>query len=611
MSKFILQHRTSETVHSSLNDAILAINSISDGVDGEIVISRYKTETGTLKSVIGVTDGSVWNIFSYDDDIIDEKIASIVAGGDVDLSGYLKTVDFNSYTGTTQNAINQRLLTSEFNTYKSTVTTELGKKVDKTAYEAYTADTNTKLQLKADEETVKKTFVSKGVLNGEDILLKDFYGNTLSTIKLSDIIQKGMVEKVEIKGDNLVISWNTAAGIEDVEIPLVEIFNPDNYYTKEQVDSKSVFFETSEEYESAPKEDGITYYVGDAKIIYRDGEEFHLMGWAKFMDVEELYMPIVVYNDNNDKVEVYLSSEIEDMNETTHLTPIGIVVIPKEHDVYEDGSCGVMSLVNMSWKTPDIGDFGDYSENANDDNGHNLYFGSSGYTTGATYYNQLPSLGSYGGGVINSTIQGYVAKQYHIPSDMATGVPSPTDPYGRYYLDNTAERAYGISPYEGYSEDRNPLYNNGSLQYYNGKENTEKILALTNNESWKTSETLENDLTSGNYPSACACWRFSTQGTEQGDWYLPSLAEAGYLIARYKKISDTLQFVNEKFKFEYATPIDFGAMQNMWTSSAIASNTMACASTSTYSIATRSPIPSQTTMDKRGGTARALLKIKY
>lgn len=51
---------------------------------------------------------------------------------------------------------------------------------------------------------------------------------------------------------------------------------------------------------------------------------------------------------NNDKLYIYPSSKFEG-------TPIGVVVIPTSHDVYGNGSCGVLSLVNMSCQTPDTG----------------------------------------------------------------------------------------------------------------------------------------------------------------------------------------------------------------------------------------------------------------
>ena len=68
----------------------------------------------------------------------------------------------------------------------------------------------------------------------------EFYnasGTKLNTdIDATAFIKDGMVDNVEITGGNLVISFNTDAGKEDIEIPISDIFDASNYYTKTQVD---------------------------------------------------------------------------------------------------------------------------------------------------------------------------------------------------------------------------------------------------------------------------------------------------------------------------------------------------------------------------------------
>jgi hypothetical protein len=48
-----------------------------------------------------------------------------------------------------------------------------------------------------------------------------------------------MVNTVAISGNNLVITFNTDAGKDNITIPLTDIFNPNNYYTKSQTYSKT------------------------------------------------------------------------------------------------------------------------------------------------------------------------------------------------------------------------------------------------------------------------------------------------------------------------------------------------------------------------------------
>ena len=70
--------------------------------------------------------------------------------------------------------------------------------------------------------------------------------NSASTIDATDFIKDGMVDNVEIKdvvgsGTCLVITFNTGetgAGKEDINIPLASIFNPENYYDKDDIDAR-------------------------------------------------------------------------------------------------------------------------------------------------------------------------------------------------------------------------------------------------------------------------------------------------------------------------------------------------------------------------------------
>ena len=69
----------------------------------------------------------------------------------------------------------------------------------------------------------------------------NFYGNlsnVLCYIDATDFIKDGMIDNVYIANGKLIITFNTEAGKENIEIPLSDIFNPNNYYTKLEVDQK-------------------------------------------------------------------------------------------------------------------------------------------------------------------------------------------------------------------------------------------------------------------------------------------------------------------------------------------------------------------------------------
>ena len=72
----------------------------------------------------------------------------------------------------------------------------------------------------------------------------NFYGkddtsmtNVLGYVDASSFVVDGMVEDVRIENGNLVIDFNTDSGITDISIPLTDIFDPSNYYTKTEVDT--------------------------------------------------------------------------------------------------------------------------------------------------------------------------------------------------------------------------------------------------------------------------------------------------------------------------------------------------------------------------------------
>lgn len=61
---------------------------------------------------------------------------------------------------------------------------------------------------------------------------------TLSEIDATDFIKDGMVDTAYVQGTNLVISFNTDAGKEAVNVPITDIFNANNYYTKSEIDNE-------------------------------------------------------------------------------------------------------------------------------------------------------------------------------------------------------------------------------------------------------------------------------------------------------------------------------------------------------------------------------------
>lgn len=66
-------------------------------------------------------------------------------------------------------------------------------------------------------------------------------GTVLAYVDATDFIKDGMVDNVEIKtlsgASYLAITFNSDAGKEEIDIPLTDIFDPSNYYTKQEVNA--------------------------------------------------------------------------------------------------------------------------------------------------------------------------------------------------------------------------------------------------------------------------------------------------------------------------------------------------------------------------------------
>lgn len=76
--------------------------------------------------------------------------------------------------------------------------------------------------------------------NEKKILFYDKSNNQLATyVDATDFIKDGMLSGVTVSGSNLVMTFNTDAGKEDISLSLTQIFNPSNYYTKTDIDEKN------------------------------------------------------------------------------------------------------------------------------------------------------------------------------------------------------------------------------------------------------------------------------------------------------------------------------------------------------------------------------------
>ena len=234
--------------------------------------------------------------------------------------------------------------------------------------------------------------------------------------------------------------------------------------------------------------------------------------------------------------------------------PIGIVVIPANH-MY-DGKARMMSTRWMTCSDPENGSITDSG----------MFWGTNTDLTGLTNYTELPIIARYDdegqGGVVPLTEPQSIymtGPSAFLPSDFPTftGETNPEDEGTRWCQSNTywndsghtqlyANNYYLPSPYAK-DGSPNPLYRatsysggsiNNALSYFDGRHQTDVILAARGEKdysSWKHTYNTPED-----FPAVSCCDMYHTVGTKQGDWYLPSQAELGYVAVRLKKINDSL-----------------------------------------------------------------------
>ena len=221
-------------------------------------------------------------------------------------------------------------------------------------------------------------------------------------------------------------------------------------------------------------------------------------------------------------------------------SPVGVVVVPGTHNVYGDGSCGVMSIKAMNCATPDTGSI----------SYQGIYWGDNTFDISSlTNYNVVAGIGHVND-TMHDTIYTTTSGGY-LPSNSSyfTGEVCPHDTDLKYGENlSTVNNCYIPSPYLT-DDTRNPMYyqtsspssTSNAMSDFDGKNNTKIITDLATGQSdWKTASSITNSSDANYYPAACCCWRYHTDGTKQGQWYLPACGELGYIMPKFKQIQTSI-----------------------------------------------------------------------
>ena len=252
---------------------------------------------------------------------------------------------------------------------------------------------------------------------------------------------------------------------------------------------------------------------------------------------------------------------------TNRYTPIGVEVIPKSH--MDDGHARIMSLKIMNPNDPNKGAylmnacFGMYNQEIEgiEYKYYVPYINEIGTENFGIYqevkgFHFLDSNDSMSFFEIQYTIDYSDLIEINNPFTKNQGYSTIKEYYPNFVL--------APSPYNKFMG-KNPIFftensdisKQSILLDFDGKDKTNKILAQLNknlgNEDWKTGDTIPN-TTSETLgwdkiaPPAQCCWRYCVDEKYkdnpifgQGQWYLPTVGEMCYIMARVVAINNTLE----------------------------------------------------------------------
>lgn len=295
--------------------------------------------------------------------------------------------------------------------------------------------------------------------------------------------------------------------------------------------------------------------------LITSNNDIHIVKFSDIITAKEAVAGDFLFYDkaNNKNILIRNSADLSKYP-IDNYEPIGVVVIPGSHNVYGDGSCGVMSLKPMNCSTPTTGGTSEQS----------MYWGV--YSTDISTLpnlNQASIVGTISSpGNSSGTITGQTYYPY-MPSDIFKGKQCPHDTNAYYYTSSSSNSA-APSPYlsdgsrnSGYYQTTSPSSTSNCLADFDGRGNTDKIITQRgskNYNSWTPTYNSESD-----YPAASCCNMFHTSGTQQGDWYLPAMGELCYMIARLKSINDAITKLVNAHGSSYGVPA--GTNDYYWSSS--------------------------------------------
>lgn len=160
------------------------------------------------------------------------------------------------------------------------------------------------------------------------------HGSTqLFTLDAAAFVKDGMVDSAAISNGNLVITFNTDAGKQPISIPLTDIFNPNNYYTKSATDVLLASKVDSTDSRLLPDADVALILYGDSnystvKALYNAGKKLYLVtgGSIQPSGKFEYRIPLtqITYDANSEVNAFYFEVSQDDRNGASEVGSIAV-----------------------------------------------------------------------------------------------------------------------------------------------------------------------------------------------------------------------------------------------------------------------------------------------
>ena len=200
---------------------------------------------------------------------------------------------------------------------------------------------------------------------------------------------------------------------------------------------------------------------------------------------------VCLYDAKLNKKIIVKGDNLNNYSDLSRYTPIGVVVVPGSHNVYGDGTCGVMSINPMNYNTPISGGSSEQK----------IYWGQYGTDTG------LPNLKKVNkcGVVSAQTDSVTTTSQAYLPSNKVSGGSFSEADTANTCVHDTDTHYYNSgstvcipSPYLS-DDSRNPMYYTTSastancLSDFDGVGNTNTLVSLHTIDDLSTATTVTNN----------------------------------------------------------------------------------------------------------------------